>query len=432
MQSLSVGLPSRSRLALAAVAGLALCSPALAQKSEAEFVLNPSIAREGTGDARLAMNASELKPLAAKWSDLTEWTGGSALTADATKDKPVLIVTWTAWAPASQNLIKRVAKLAADNKDLVVVAVHTKDRYELATKWLTDNGMKILAARDGNGAFRKALMSDQDPDVYLIDRSGSLRYADIESESLEAAVAELVGETKEVALSQPSERTRQYKNWLTERAKTSVVGTSIRPGERRKVEFEKPDAGLYEKALWVEKNKSENIQGATDIQGQSLPFGFDGVTWFNAEGNTKPNTDGKVTVVDFWATWCGPCKRSMPLIEEMQKTFRDDLVVIGITGLSERRVDVQRWMNANKTDYVHCFDNQEKIIKSINLNAIPMVMVLSSDGTVRWQGNPLQPAFRQIVEMTIAQDPGVAARRKAEAEQKRKDDEAAKAAAASK
>lgn len=408
------------------LAGIALSSPALAQKSEAEFALNQSIKREGEGAARLAANASELLPPKAKWADLTDWSGGEAITPELAQGRPVLVLTWTAWAPASQKLVRRVAKLAEANKDLLVVAVHSKDNFDAATKWVTENNVKIRIAREADGSFIKALASDQAPDIYLIDRAGNLRYADIESESLDAAVAELVAETKEVAASKPAERTAQYKQWLEDRDRSQTTGNQIRPGQAIKVPFEKPDAGQYEKALWIEKNKAEFIQGANDMQLQALPFNFEHVHWFTE----KPDTNGKIVIVDFWATWASSSKLTAHLLDEMQRTFRSDLQIIGITGLTESRATVQRWMNANKTEPAHCYDNQEKIIKAINLNTIPMVAILSTDGIVRWQGNPLTPGFRQIVESTINQDPGVAARRKAEREFIRKSDEAAKGNAA--
>lgn len=45
----------------------------------------------------------------------------------------------------------------------------------------------------------------------------------------------------------------------------------------------------------------------------------------------KPDTKGKFVLVDFWATWCGPCRKAIPELNELQKQFKDNLVVIGIS-----------------------------------------------------------------------------------------------------
>jgi len=416
---------SSVRLAVGAlVVAAGLATPALA--GSGTFVLDAdTVRREGTGEARVRLNKMELEPADLKWANLSDWAGGDALTPDALKGRPVLIITSTGWAPASQGVVRRAAQLGANNKDLVVVVIQTKDRLELATKWLKDQNITVLSARDADGKFRASLGSDQDPDIFVIDRAGQMRFADVESESLTAAVDFVTRESIEIAQAKPAEARRLEADFTAAQNRTRVAGDAIRPGQfgNVAVEFKAPDGGLYGSALWPAKNKQENIQGSNDVQGQQLPFTTEHMFWFNG---APKNTNGKVMVYDYWATWCYPCKRSMPLLEEMAQTFRDELEVIGIMGVNEGRPEIQRWMNANKVTYSHGFDNGEKSIKALSVTAIPTIVVVSSDGVVRWQGNPLQPFFRDIVRQVIEVDPGVKARRDAIRDLRRKGDAAAR------
>jgi thiol-disulfide isomerase/thioredoxin len=145
---------------------------------------------------------------------------------------------------------------------------------------------------------------------------------------------------------------------------------------------------------------------ADDVRGKKAPE-FSVATWLTAE----PDRKGKVVLIDFWATWCPPCRKSIPDLNELQTRFKDDLVVIGVS--DETVEKVKGFMASTKMDYAVALDAEKKMNQAIHVAGIPHVLIISTDGIVRWQGFPLsgeEPLTPDIVKQIIAADPGVAAR----------------------
>ncbi len=277
----------------------------------------------------------------------------------------------------------------------------------------------MLAQDDGK--FRTKLQIDQEPDFYLVDRAGNLRYADFETDSVTKAVERTIGETVEVATSQPSlfkaEIARIKRDFDRPEAANELL---LNKNLLKDLKVELPSADVYEKAAWPEKNRDQQGLGANDIQGQKLPnadeFGQKEL-WLTK----KPDWSNKVIILDFWATWCVPCKRSMPVLEDMQRKYKNDLCIIGVTGQGESDKVVEQYLRNKEVVYGHCYDvkmieneQRQTLAEKISLRGIPHVIIISSDGIVRWQGHPLDPTFRRRAELIIEIDPGVQARRVAE------------------
>jgi cytochrome c biogenesis protein CcmG, thiol:disulfide interchange protein DsbE len=150
---------------------------------------------------------------------------------------------------------------------------------------------------------------------------------------------------------------------------------------------------------------------ADDVRGKKAPEFFV-EKWLTAE----PDRKGKVVLIDFWATWCPPCRATIPELNKFQKAFKDDLVVIGV---SDETVDkVSEFMKGTEMSYGVAIDASKKMSDAIKVAGIPHVLIISTDGIVRWQGFPLsdeEPLTDAIVKQVIDADPGVAARRASEA-----------------
>lgn len=405
---------ARSRFAsvlLASVAALAGSSIALAAApvDQADRVL-----REGTGARRDALSGMELKKTTLPFDAMKEWVG-AAVDAKAVEGKPVMVVFFSSWLPASSIVLAKAEALAKQHAgNLVVIGVHDERRFDTLGKFMSEKSLSFPVTRDVGGVIRKAYQVDADPDVYIIDRAGQLRFADIENAALDAAVDIVVKETAEVASARPAAFAQELRDAEASKGRTRGAGNAVAAGSAgrpKDVKFQLPEASQYEIAAWPTKNKSDNM--GNDLQGQRAPFEIDPeMTWLTEQ----PKFAGRVTVVEFWATWCYPCKRAKPLLNEIQKAFRDDLNLVAVSSEddAQKKPDVEKYLRENVSELFQLWDQTGKLGKAATVTGFPTAFVVSTDGVVRWQGNPHEPGFRKAIEAIVAADPGVKARRLAE------------------
>jgi cytochrome c biogenesis protein CcmG/thiol:disulfide interchange protein DsbE len=100
---------------------------------------------------------------------------------------------------------------------------------------------------------------------------------------------------------------------------------------------------------------------------------------------SSPDVKGKFVLVDFWATWCGPCREAIPHLNQLQAKFKDRLVVIGLSNESPEAV---RKMKSPKMEYAVGTDPQARTSRAVEVAGIPHAMLIDPGGVVRFEGMP--------------------------------------------
>lgn len=147
--------------------------------------------------------------------------------------------------------------------------------------------------------------------------------------------------------------------------------------------------------------------------------------WVKGEAVSLADVKGKKTiVVEFWATWCGPCRVSIPHLTEMQKKFADrGVVFIGVTDEDPAKVRAFVDQMGEKMDYTVAVDNggrtSQGYMTAFGQNGIPHAFIVDIEGRVAWHGHPmsgLDKALERLAKAPVAESP--ADKKRAEAQRK--------------
>ncbi len=282
----------------------------------------------------------------------------------------VLIDYWATWCGPCKKGIPHLIKMQEQYKDenLTILGVHSARGFEKMPEFVEKEELKYTFADDRERVLGKELGIKYIPAYFVVDKQGIMRIAGANRNKLDDIVKTL---TKEPYV-------------------------------------DSDDAGW---PPYVKKNLY-----ADDFRGQKVP------DYAIQKWVTKtPDTKGKIILIDLWATWCGPCKKAIPELNKLQKEFKDDLVIIGLS--DEPANVVQDFMKKTKIDYSMAVDTKGKLKKKLNVMGIPHVIIVDTSGIIRWQGLPSDKKDKltsDLIETIIEKDPGVAKRRE---EDKKKDEQ---------
>jgi len=115
-------------------------------------------------------------------------------------------------------------------------------------------------------------------------------------------------------------------------------------------------------------------------------------------------TRGKVVVLDFWATWCPPCRAELPSIEKLSKEFAGSVRFYGIN--DEEAGTVKKFVAGNHYEFPVLMDSKRLVHRMYGVSAIPTLLILDKDGVIRehFIGSRSEASLRKAVQSVLARN----------------------------
>jgi thiol-disulfide isomerase/thioredoxin len=102
----------------------------------------------------------------------------------------------------------------------------------------------------------------------------------------------------------------------------------------------------------------------------------------------KPDLAGKPMILEFWATWCGPCRQSIPHLNAIYKKYKDKgLMIVGVT--DEDNQTIRKFTKSVPMDYFPATDRGGKLQKEFGVQGIPHAVLVNASGEIVWEGHPM-------------------------------------------
>jgi cytochrome c biogenesis protein CcmG/thiol:disulfide interchange protein DsbE len=102
----------------------------------------------------------------------------------------------------------------------------------------------------------------------------------------------------------------------------------------------------------------------------------------------QPDLTGKPLLVEFWATWCPPCRTSIPHLNEIYAKYKaKGLQIVGIT--DENEATVKKFQKQIPMDYNVAINTPGSIYEQFGIKAIPTAFLINKSGKIVWTGHPM-------------------------------------------
>lgn len=93
---------------------------------------------------------------------------------------------------------------------------------------------------------------------------------------------------------------------------------------------------------------------------------------------------GRVVLLNFWATWCGPCRKEMPLLEQIYQRYKGLGFTLLAVNVEEDSAGAARWLEDTPVTFPVLFDRDNHVSKLYQVTAMPSTVIIDRKGQVRF------------------------------------------------
>jgi thiol-disulfide isomerase/thioredoxin len=100
---------------------------------------------------------------------------------------------------------------------------------------------------------------------------------------------------------------------------------------------------------------------------------------------------GQVVMINFWASWCGPCRQEFPALDQIYAKYKPMGFALVAINVESEKADAERFLGATPVSFPILFDPDNKVSGSYGVSAMPTTVLVDRQGRVRWQHRAYKP-----------------------------------------
>lgn len=150
--------------------------------------------------------------------------------------------------------------------------------------------------------------------------------------------------------------------------------------------------GVVEDEKWVALEKGKMAKDFTlkDLKGNAVSLS---------------DFKGKIVFLNFWATWCAPCRHEMPDIEKLQNKYEKDIVVLAVSTDTQGEEIVRPYIEKNKFTFRVLIDSSSDVSDKYSIFALPTTFIIDRQGKIvemipgarEWAGEEIFTFFDDLI-----------------------------------